>query len=546
MNLLSIFSLTVLTLSLLAGCVSTSSNRPVNRDRDRHLPQMKEQSSIQEADPEDEPSEASVILVAAEAEPPVSEEHPVYEPLDAGLPLLPKSSDADAATLELNEVIMSVYATYPLLEAAFFGRNIAQGNYLSAQGNFDLKLKAASENGPTGFYETYRQSFGFDQPIYSGGNYFGGYRVGRGEFQPWYLERQTNDGGEFKAGLVIPLLRDANIDSRRAELWRTAYGTQLVEPEIKQQLIEFVRQASYAYWDWIAAGQYYEIQRQVLELAVTRNKGLEREVELGSRDPPDLQDNQRLIVSREAMAIDARRKLQQSAAKLSIYYRDPTGEPIIPGPEAMAAFPSPTLSDELQLESDIQTALANRPELSVLEFLREQLEIDYTEAENNMLPGLDAMAAGSQDVGAPTSSKRDKSQFELEAGLYFDMPLQRRKARGKMQATEGKIAQVAAKRRITEDKVAVEVRTVYAAMMAAAERVEKAREAVGLANQMAEIERTKFDNGASDLLAVNLREQQAAEAAVIAVGALLEFHLARADYRAVLALDDHYDAPAGW
>ena len=59
-----------------------------------------------------------------------------------------------------------------------------------------------------GSIRPYRQSIGVIQPIYHGGEAFAGYRIGRGDFEPWYQERQTNDGGEFKAGLAVPLARN--------------------------------------------------------------------------------------------------------------------------------------------------------------------------------------------------------------------------------------------------------------------------------------------------------------------------------------------------
>ncbi|MEZ6144609.1 MAG: hypothetical protein R3B91_04090 [Planctomycetaceae bacterium] len=177
----------------------------------------------------------------------------------------------------LEHVIASVYQSYPLLESALYSRTIAAGEQLAASGAFDLKLKAASENGPTGFYQTYRQSVGLVQPIYHGGEAFAGYRIGRGDFQPWYLERQTNGSGEFKAGLAVPLARNRDIDSRRADLWRSNYGRQLVEPDIQAQLIGFVQEASYIYWTWVAAGENVRIADRVLQLARTaRNASVDR------------------------------------------------------------------------------------------------------------------------------------------------------------------------------------------------------------------------------------------------------------------------------
>ncbi len=439
--------------------------------------------------------------------------------------------------VRLNDVIDSVYRSFPLLEAAYFERDMAFGEHLAAHGAFDLKVKGASENGPQGFYETYRQNIGVEQPTFGGGALFSGYRVGRGTFQPWYLERQTNDGGEFRAGFMLPLLRNVEIDARRAQLWRTDLGRRLAEPEIQAQRIDYVRAGSYAYWDWVAAGHRDRIAAALLEIAKGRNEAIRRKVETGDTEPPVLQDNRRLIVSREAKLIETQRKLRQAAVKLSLFYRDERGEPLIVDVTQMPSFPDSQSVDEDALTSDIETALANRPELQTLNLLRQQFEIDFAEARNDLLPDVQAVLVGSQDVGRPATVKNDKSEFELEAGLFLDVPVQRRKARGKMTAVEGKLGQLAAKRRMTGDKIATDVQAAYAALLAAYEQIQRARESAELADRLAEIERRKFELGESDLLSVNLREQQAAEAENTQVDALYEYFTARADYRAILAAD---------
>jgi len=106
-----------------------------------------------------------------------------------------------------------------------------------------------------------------------------------------------------------------------------------------------------------------------------------------------------------------------------------------------------------------------------------------------------------------------------------------------MTAVQGKIAQVSAKRQMVRDKVAAEVRAVYAALAQSREAAEKARVAVELASQMADIERTKFEAGESDLLKVALREQYALEAAEEEISAKLTHFYAFADYAAIMALD---------
>jgi len=451
---------------------------------------------------------------------------------------IPTPITEPSSELRLQDVIDSVYSSYPLLQVAFNARLIADGELLSSQGGFDLKLKGGGTSGPLGFYKTYRYGTGVSQPLFSGGEVFGGYKIGRGNFQPWFGERQTNDGGEFSAGFAIPLAQNRQIDARRAALFRATYGRDAVEPDIQTQTIAFVWKASYTYWQWVAAGRNHQIARSLLEIARQRNKGLRKRVDVGDLPRIELTDNQRLIVSRQATLIEAKRKLQQSAIKLSLFLRTPDGLPTVPSEDQLPpAFPEATSVDSDQMDGDIQSALSNRPELVLLELLRMQLDVDLAQARNLYLPMVDAVLYASQDMGGAASSKRDKTPFELEASLQVSLPLQRRKARGKIQSIEGKRQQLSVKIGFTQDKIVTEVQQVYAALLAAYDRIAKARQSLELAHTMEEAERRKFDLGDSNLLLVNLRELSTADAAKTVLQTLLDYFQAQADYRAAMALD---------
>lgn len=456
-------------------------------------------------------------------------------------PLVPPFVDGESEPrnrgIPLELVIDSVYRAYPLLEAALYTRNIAQGDHLSAYGAFDLKLFAASENEPLGYYDNYRQSVGIEQPLLSGGQFFSGYRIGRGNIQPWYKGRQTDDGGEFRSGLIVPLVRNREIDERRANLWKTDIGRHQVEAEIQTQLIAFVQAASHAYWDWVAAGQSYLIIERVLHLAQDRTDRLRRQVEEGFLDRPVLVDNLRLVAEREARLADARRRLEQAAVKLSLYLRDEIGRPMTPHPAQLQDFARPFPINQDNLGFDIQRAVQARPELRVVGMTLRQLTIDAGRARNDFLPNLDAELVASQDVGAPATALRDKSEFEMSASLFLDVPLQRRFARGRITAVDGRIGQLLAQRRMIEDRIAVDVQVAYAALLAAYDEAVEARKAVEYAEDVARVERRYFDVGRSDLLTVALREQFAAESAFLEVDALRRYFQALADYRAALAVD---------
>jgi outer membrane protein TolC len=513
------------TASLVSNAVSNTDTQPLAEATEETSDTPGSQSAVTLVSAQQPNSSAAVSIPTSPPDQPTSDSS------------LPAADMPSGDSVSLNEVITSLHRTYPLVRATQQERAIADGNQLSTWGAFDTKLKASSENGPVGYYETYRNQAGFETPIYHGGEVFAGYRNGGGSFQPWYKERETNDGGEFKGGIRVPLIRDRQIDARRAELWRATYDQQIANPTIRWNLIMFSYEAGLAYWKWVAAGQKYQLGQQWLYLAEERNDRIRRRVELEDLDPPELIDNQRAIAKRQAKLADSLREVEQAAIKLSLFLRDDSGSPVIPTVDALPRFPQIGQISEERLATDIQQATAARPDLASLNLQLQRLSVDYAEACNMTRPGLDAQLVGSQDVGEPTSSKRDKSPFELEAGLYFDVPLQRRKGRGKMHAVQAKMAQVTAKRRMVQDKVSAEVQAAFVGLEKTRMEYLAARKAADLAAQMADIERTKYEVGDSDLLKVALREQYALEASEEVVTAAYGHFVAFADYAAALGID---------
>ena len=440
------------------------------------------------------------------------------------------------AALVLQDVLDSVERAYPLLAAAVQQRRVAGGEQLSADGAYDLRLDAANETGALGFYKTNRARIAAEQPLYNGGRMLSGYRIGRGTFEPWYLERQTNLGGEFFAGATQPLLQNLAIDKRRAGVAKTTLARQAVEPEIDKQRIYFYLSASEKYWKWVAAGHAHRIARDLFAIAQQRGAAIEQRVRAGDLPPIEQTDNQRLIVSRQAKLIDADRKFRQAAVELSLFNRDEAGQPVVVPASRLPEFPEPTPPDAEQFQADIEMALQFRPELRYLRLQRQKLVVDLNLARNQQLPSLDVGLLAAQDVGQQTP-KGDKTPFQLEAGFYFDVPLQRRQATGQVRASEGQVAQIAAQERYASDRIVADVRYAFTGLVTTYDELQRARQGVDLALQMQQAERVRFDKGDSNILFIQLREQATADARLLVVEAIGEYHVAAAEYRAAIGAD---------
>lgn len=445
------------------------------------------------------------------------------------------------APLTLAEVLRSVHAYYPLVAVAEHERTIAEGKLLSSYGNFDLGLQIDDRTNH-GTYDNNLANFGVNQPLaFMGASVFAGYRQGEGLFPTYYLNRLTADGGEFRAGVLLPLLRDRSIDARRANLWKSILDRDAAEPSIQLQRIDIARNATRAYWYWVAAGRRVQIARQVLEIALKRDQQLAQLIQQGRLAPIERVDNRRSIVGRQATLVSATRALQQAAIALSLYLRDAGGNPLLANVDRLPEFPQlPELPSEEGLQRDLQAALARRPELQKLSLLRQRNEIELRQAENQILPALNLSLRGAQDVGggvSPLSGAKGLNRAEYEAALVIDMPVQRREARGKVLATRGNLAQIQARLQMARDRVAAELRDAVSIMRQAAELEERARVSIDLTRQMEQAEASRYQRGQSNLLLVTIREMMTAEAQSQQVDAVAEFYRGLAEYLAAIGVD---------
>ncbi len=445
-------------------------------------------------------------------------------------------TSADAAPLDLEEVFESVGDHYPLLTAALEEQAVADGELTSKQGAFDFVVGADSKLKPLGFYQTYEGGAYFEQPTTLWGTeFFGGYRIGVGDFAIWDGGYRTNDGGEFRAGVKLPLFRDRSIDDRRAALRKAQIGAQAAQPIIRENLIEFTRSAAFSYWGWVSAGMRVDVARRLLDVAEERQSQLSRRVERGALPEIDLADNERLINDRRVLLINAERAFEQAGIGLSLFLRDADGEPQVPAAGRLpTGFPPEARPGPDQVNADIERAYQLQPLLQEFDLKVQKAEVELELAENRLLPSLDVAVGGSKDVGGASKFPDDKGPAVLEARVFFELPVQRREARGEVAAAEARLRQIKSKARFAREKITAEVQSAGAGLRAAYDQVGAARRNLELAGKLRKAEERKLMLGQSNLINVNIREVQAADAASTLIAAQADFFRASANYRAAV------------
>ncbi len=438
--------------------------------------------------------------------------------------------------LTLADVLTSVLTHYPLLQAVERERGIAAGRLTSAMGAFDTNVNMAGTALSPGTYENYRSDFGLSQQFMTGGiSAFGGFRTGVGDFATYNLAQKTANAGEWRGGLNIPFARNREIDRARATRSQAQLDTALAEPVIERSRLDYMRSAARAYWAWQGSGERYGASELLLELVMDRDEQLALKVDGGIVANIERVDNQQNIAFRNGLLVQTDRAVQQAAIELSLYHRDPSGRPLLARRSRMRRLPEPIKPTITLYQDSLARALGARPEFQRLSLQREKLLVERRFAANQTLPGIDGQLAGNQDAGYGTSSLSGPNGLDrqvLQAALIFQMPAQRRDARGKLQTLDSQLVQLDRQLNYAQDQVRAEVQDAFSLLERAYEFHRQARQRLELSRLVAEAEREQLRLGRSDVLRVTLREQAKFDADIYEIGARQDFWRAESDLRA--------------
>ena len=461
---------------------------------------------------------------------------PTPLPPSASLQIPGLALDERPEPLTLAEVLMSVLVHYPLLQAVERERGVAAGRYTSAMGAFDTNVNMAGNALAPGTYENYRSDFGLSQQFMTGGvSAFGGFRTGFGDFPTYNLAQKTAAAGEWRGGLNIPFAKNREIDRARATRAQAELDIALAEPVIERSRLDYMRSAARTYWAWQGSGERYSASERILQYAIDRDEQIELKVDAGAVANIERIDNQQNIALRNGLVVQADRAVQQAAIDLSLYHRDASGRPLLARRARMRPVPQPVKPSIELYQQALSRALGARPEFQRLSLQRQKLAIERKLAANQTLPGIDGQLLGNQDAGygkSPLSGPEGLDRQVLQASLVFQMPAQRRDARGKLQTLDSQLVQLDRQLQWAQDQITAEVQDAFSLLERAYEFHRQALQRLELAKLVADAEREQLRLGRSDVLRVTLREQAKFEADVVEIGARQEFWRAESDLRA--------------
>ncbi len=439
-----------------------------------------------------------------------------------------------AEKLTVSQVIRSTMHNYPKLEEQYQKYKQAQAEVLSSKGVFDPSLTAESRLVVGSYYDNQFLDVSVKQKVPLWGiEVFSGWRRGQGLFPVYDEILATNNAGEIYGGLKVALLRDGITDKERTNIEVAKLVSEEESLENTSQQILFTYQARLHYWKWFIEGHKLQVYKELLEIAKFRQSAIGELVSLGIKPEMDRWDNDRLIAKREALLVESEQNFQQAALKLSLFYRDKEGKPLVPKAETLPSLNFITREVEqnrvfsLSTE-DLSLILKNHPRLKIDQLKINQVEKKLRLAKNQVLPGLDLGVRLSNDLGddGPPSVNNE----ELKVGLSFEMPLLNREAREQKKIVALEAERLRVSYNFLVEKIKTNIEDAIQQSTRSRERISLDKRQWILAQKVQQSEEIKFYLGYSDLLDVNLREEFTTSSKIAYLEALLNHQIALANY----------------
>lgn len=403
--------------------------------------------------------------------------------------------------LSLTLVLQSIDRHYPQVKIACLEVTKASGAFINAKGKFDPLLEASTRSQPAGGYiNNYGDTQVTIPTLHNGVKLFAGYRNGEGNWPIYYQNYLTNSGGEYRAGLSLPLLRDRLIDKERTGLLSSAQLILMKEQDAEAVKIKIYQEAIKAYWQWVEAGLQLKTFRQLLQLAKKRQYAIEQQANQGGLPRLAISENLQQIVQREQLLNQGQMIFEQAGINLSLYLRDSKGNPLTPAERSL-----PFLSKKLTFIKEAPVSLYEHPGLKKLTHYANMMKLKRNQARNELLPQLDATAYTFKQTG--TGGYPLMIPQAAMIGLSFKFPLLQRQAKGNLIQAEAKLRQILVEKKFLHEQLNNEFLNMLIGISRSKQQMRLLQKELSLAQKVQQGETKKFYQGDSTLFLVNQREQ---------------------------------------
>jgi len=334
-----------------------------------------------------------------------------------------------------------------------------------------------------------------------------------------------------------PLLRGFGTEIAQANLRKARIQQDITQLRRQMRACNVLRDVVIAYWELAYATQDLTIKHSAVELAREQLRTTQAMITAGRLAEADRASVERAI---------AQRLEDLATAEQSLYFRSLDLQRLFgvaPDPRApllAAADAPPTGSPPLDDAAEVKRALAANPQLRSLRLGLGLSALDLVTARNTLRPRLDvtgSVGPVGRRTGLGDSLKQTAGFGDLawSAGLSFELPAQKRAARGQMRAAEEDLDLARIDAQDFELQVRDLVLRATSGIRTTSKRVELGRQEVEFARLNLDAERARFQAGRATNNDVLLRQQELKDAETRLLRATVDQNATEATLAAVTA-----------
>lgn len=339
---------------------------------------------------------------------------------------------------------------------------------------------------------------------------------------------------ESSAGLSLrqPLLRGFGTDVNLAGVRIARTNVQSSEWQLRQQIIDVIRDIEYVYNDLYTAHQNLRVAERSQQLARQLMEDNIKRAEIGVMTPLNITTARAEVAAREEAVILARRNVLDNQNALKQLVTNDLVHLLSLRVE-LAPPPSPFVRPDVT--AGIRNALELRPDYrqAILDLQRRNITVLLR--KNQTLPQLDLVGSLNllgfdNDFGTSVSriGRRDASNWS--AGAIFSFPIGNREARGNYNAAKIEAAQTLVRLQQLEQQIIVEIDNAAGQITTNRERIESTREARRLAQESLDAGEERLRAGTGTTFEVLELQERLAEAELAELRARSDYNKAVAEF----------------
>lgn len=437
----------------------------------------------------------------------------------------------------LDEVLKSSINHFPDIKKSLLEFKIAKQKERESLGSFDAKLMGTTNQRVDGYYDGDSSKISLVKPIQAlNSDIEVGYRRSENSLPVYELQDETLSAGEYFIKANFSLIRDNFIDADRLKLRNSVLEKKIKKAELLAKKFETLKKAEIAYSDYQTKNLSKDIFKSLLGLSEKQQTAIESRSKRGDLAKIYITENQQYLAKRKRDLILAQQVLQDSILYLSLYYRDQNGKPIILEKEAAHLDLDIVDITDKKLNEDLELAKANNPSFLIYKYALSQLENSIDFQKNQRNPVLDLQLSSARDDGQGTDTLFEE---ENKIGLNLEIPIERNKVDSRVVGSILKRKKLLIELGFFEDKFFNYLKQLQIKINALKKAMEINQNEIAFAEKLEKAERTKFFNGDSDFILLNLREQNTADAKLKLIETKLKYVQAYAKYKE-LTLSENY------